>query len=110
MGIKEDLPRVQYAVLRLGKGRARDLHLLRSRLDAGAAFEIAADRARRIEVLSPTPPSVAITAQKNSSRPAEKYFRSGARNCFSKNMPLEVTLGELPQNGEPCGPNEIAQS
>ncbi len=58
MGIKEDLPRVQYAVLRLGKGRARDLHLLRPRLDAGAAFEIAADRADR-EDLSPTPPLAA---------------------------------------------------
>jgi len=56
MGNKKDLPRVQYAVLRLGKGRARDLHLLRPRLDAGAAFEIAADRAPRIEGLLPTPP------------------------------------------------------
>ncbi len=56
MGNKEDLPRMQYAVLRLGKGRARDLHLLRPRLDAGAAFEIAADQAPRIEGLLPTPP------------------------------------------------------
>ena len=62
MGIKEDLPRVQYAVLRLGKGRAGDLHLLRSRLDSGAAFEIAANRALCIEELSPTPRSVAIMA------------------------------------------------
>ena len=59
MGIEEDLPRMQYAVLRLGKGRARDLHLLRPRLDAGAAFAIAANRARRIEALSPTPPAAA---------------------------------------------------
>ena len=50
---------MQYAVLRLGKGRARDLHLLRPRLDAGAAFAIAADQARCIEALSPTPPSAA---------------------------------------------------
>ncbi len=59
MGNKEDLPRMQYAVLRLGKGRARDLHLLRPRLDAAAAFAIEADRAPRIEALSPTPPSAA---------------------------------------------------
>ena len=66
MGNKKDLPRVQYAVLRLGKGRARDLHLLRPRLDAGAAFAIEADWAPRIEAhslrieaLSPTPPAAA---------------------------------------------------
>ena len=62
MGIKEDLPRVQYAVLRLGKGRARDLHLLRSCLDAGTAFEITTDQACHFEELSPTPHSVAIMA------------------------------------------------
>ena len=50
---------MQYAVLRLGKGRARDLHLLRPRLDAGAAFAIAADQAPRIEALLSTPPSAA---------------------------------------------------
>ncbi len=59
MGNKADLPRVQYPVLRFGKGRTGDLHLLRPRLDAGAAFAIEADRAPRIEALSPTLPSAA---------------------------------------------------
>ena len=59
MGIKEDLPRVQYAVLRFGKGRARDLHLLRPRLDTGAAFEIEPTQAPRIEALSSTSPLAA---------------------------------------------------
>ncbi len=59
MGNKEGLSRVRYPVLRLGKGRTGDLHLLRPRLDAGAAFAIEADRAPRIEALSPTLPSAA---------------------------------------------------
>ena len=73
MGNKADLPRVQYPVLRFGKGRTGDLHFLRSRLDAGAALAIKADRAPPIEALSPTPP-LAAEVERIESNGKESAF------------------------------------